>query len=248
MTPDLSGRVAVVTGGSRGLGREMVRALAGAGADVVIASRKYDSCAALAEEVSAQTGRRALAVACHVGRWADCDALVAETEDAFGRVDILVNNAGMAPAYDRLEDVTEELWEKVLDVNLTGTFRLSARIGPRMAAQGGGAIVNVSSVASVRPRPSTLPYAAAKAGVNALTQGMAHAFGPSVRVNAILPGTFLTDISRHWDMEAFEKDAQTMALRRFAQPDEIVGTLLYLVSDASSYTTGTLIRVDGGFP
>jgi NAD(P)-dependent dehydrogenase (short-subunit alcohol dehydrogenase family) len=248
MTANLAGRVAVVTGGTRGLGREMVRALARAGADVVIASRRYDGCALLAEEVSAETGSRALPVACHVGRWADCDALAEAAYDQFGRVDILVNNAGMAPVYDRVEDITEELWKKVLDVNLTGTFRLCARIGPSMAADGGGSIVNISSVASVRPRPNTVPYAAAKAGVNAITQAFAHAFGPSVRVNGIMPGTFLTDISRHWDMEAFERDAQTMALRRFGQPDEIVGTLLYLVSDASSYTTGALVRVDGGFP
>jgi len=248
MNVDLSGRVAVVTGGSRGLGREMVRALARSGADVVIASRKYDACVALADEVSAATSHRALPVACHVGRWLDCDALVDAAYGEFGRVDILVNNAGMSPLYERVEDISEDLWNKVLAVNLTGPFRLSARVGSRMATDGGGTIVNVSSVASMRPTANTAPYAAAKAGVNAITQALAHAFGPSVRVNAIVPGTFLTDISKHWDMDAFELERRKMALERFAEPEEIVGTLLYLASDASSYTTGTLIRVDGGYP
>jgi NAD(P)-dependent dehydrogenase (short-subunit alcohol dehydrogenase family) len=248
MTTDLNGRVAVVTGGSRGLGREMVRALAGAGADVVIASRKLDACQALAREVEAQTGRRALPLACHVGSWADCDALADAAYAEFGRVDVLINNAGIAPQYDRVEDVSENLWDKVLDVNLKGAFRLSARVGARMAADGGGSIINVSSLASLRPRPAVIPYAAAKAGVNAMTEAFAHAFGPSVRVNAILPGTFFTDISRHWDMKAFAEDAATMALRRGGEPHEITGIVLYLAGDASSYTTGALIRVDGGFP
>jgi NAD(P)-dependent dehydrogenase (short-subunit alcohol dehydrogenase family) len=247
MTADLTGRVALVTGGSRGLGREMVRALARSGADVVIASRKYDACAALANEVAADTGRRALPVAAHVGKWRDCDALADAAYAEFGRVDVLVNNAGMSLLYDRVEGVTEELWDKVLAVNLTGTFRLCARIGSRMAVDGGGSIINISSVASVRPDPKALPYAAAKAGVNALTQGLARAFGPSVRVNAIAPGPFLTDISQHWDMETFEALRRGLALQRFAQPEEIVGTALYLASDAASYTTGALIRVDGGF-
>ena len=248
MTQTLAGRVAVVTGGSRGLDRGMVRALARVGADVVIASRRYDGCALLAEEDSAGTGSRALPVACHVGPSADCDALAEAAYDQFDRVDILVNNAGMAPVYDRVEDITEELRKKVLGVNLTGTFRRCARIAPSMAADGGGSIVNISSVASVRPRPNTVPCAAAKARVNAITHAFAHAFGPSVRVNGMMPGTFLTDISRHWDVEAFERDARTMALRRFRQPDEIVGTLLYLVSDASSYTTGALVRSTVGSP
>jgi NAD(P)-dependent dehydrogenase (short-subunit alcohol dehydrogenase family) len=245
---DLSGRVALVTGGSRGLGREMVLALAAAGCDVVIASRKLENCQTLADEIVDTTGRRALPVACHVGKWSDVEALVATAYDAFDHVDVLVNNAGMSPVYGDITEVSEALWDKVLDVNLKGHFRLTALVGSRMAAGDGGSIINVSSVGSVRPRPHVIPYAAAKAGVNAMTIGFAHAFGPSVRVNCILPGAFLTDISNAWDMDSFSDEARGFALRRGGRPDEIVGAVLYLASDASSYTTGALLNVDGGFP
>jgi NAD(P)-dependent dehydrogenase (short-subunit alcohol dehydrogenase family) len=237
----------VVTGGSRGLGREMVLALAGAGADVVIASRKLDACEELAAEVRETTGRRALAVACHVGRWDDVGALADAAYAELGRVDVLVNNAGMSPLYPDVGAITEDLWDKVLDVNLKGPFRLTAIVGERMRRDGGGSIVNVSSVASTHPRPDVVPYAAAKAGVNAITEAFAHAFGPTVRVNCIVPGTFLTDISKAWDMDAFERRAEGFALRRGGEPHEIAGTLLYLASDASSYTTGALLPVDGGY-
>jgi NAD(P)-dependent dehydrogenase (short-subunit alcohol dehydrogenase family) len=243
---DLTGRVAIVTGGSRGLGREMVLGLAAAGADVVIVSRKVEACEALAENVRATTGRRALAVGCHVGEWSALDALVDTVYGEFGHVDVLVNNAGMSPRYDALTDVGEALWDKVAAVNLKGPFRLTALIGTRMAAGRGGSIINVSSAAALRPRPDVVPYAAAKAGVNAVTVAFAHAFGPSVRVNCIVPGMFFTDVSEQWDMDAFEREAQSFALRRGGQPHEIVGAVLYLASDASSYTTGALINVDGG--
>jgi NAD(P)-dependent dehydrogenase (short-subunit alcohol dehydrogenase family) len=244
---DLEGRVALVTGGSRGLGRETVWAYARAGADVVISSRDAASCEALATEVTAETGRRAVPIAAHVGRWDAVEALIDGAYDAFGRVDVLVNNAGMSPLYDDVTDVDEALWRKVVDVNLTGPFRLTAVIGSRMAAGRGGSIINVSSAAAVHPLPGVIPYAAAKAGLNAMTIGFAHAFGPSVRVNAVLPGPFLTDVSAHWDMERFEREAEGFALRRGGRPEEIVGTMLYLASDASSYTSGALLPVDGGY-
>jgi NAD(P)-dependent dehydrogenase (short-subunit alcohol dehydrogenase family) len=236
-----------VTGGSRGLGRQMVLGLAGAGCDVVIASRKLESCERLAEEVTRTTGRQALPIACHVGRWPDVEALAETAYTTFGKIDVLVNNAGMSPLYGTVTDVTEELWDKVFDVNLKGHFRLTALIGSRMAAGAGGSIINVSTAVSQQPRPEVLPYAAAKAGVNAMTVAFAHAFGPTVRVNCIVPGAFLTDISRHWDMEAFEREAQRFAMRRAGRPEEIVGAVLYLASDAASYTTGALLNVDGGF-
>jgi NAD(P)-dependent dehydrogenase (short-subunit alcohol dehydrogenase family) len=244
---DLEGKVALVTGGSRGLGRAIVKGLAAAGADVVIASRNLESCEALAAEVASETGRRALPIACHVGRWIDIGALADEAYNAFGRVDVLVNNAGMSPVYPDLLSVTEELWDKVLAVNLRGPFRLSALIGPRMAQGAGGSIINISSTASRRPTPDVIPYAAAKAGVNAMTLALAHAFGTSVRVNCVIPGTFLTDISKHWDEQWFERFAETLALRRGGQPEEIVGAVLYFASDASSYTTGALLDVNGGW-
>jgi NAD(P)-dependent dehydrogenase (short-subunit alcohol dehydrogenase family) len=244
---DLTGRVALVTGGSRGLGREMVLAFARRGADVVIASRKLDACKALADEVEAETGRQALPLAAHVGKWADCDALVDAAYERFDTIDVLVNNAGMSPLYGSLVAVTEELWDKVQAVNLRGPFRLSALIGTRMAEGAGGSIINVSSVAAVQPSPIETPYGAAKAGLNALTLALARSFAPKVRVNCIMPGPFLTDISKAWDLEAFTAQAKrSIPLQRGGEASEIVGTALYLASDASSYTTGAIIKVDGG--
>jgi NAD(P)-dependent dehydrogenase (short-subunit alcohol dehydrogenase family) len=242
----LDGKVALVTGGSRGLGREMVLAFAQAGADVVIASRKVESCEALADEVSERTGRKALAVGAHVGDWSSIETLVDQAYDVFGRVDVLVNNAGIAPTYPSLAEAGEDLWDKTFAVNVKGPFRLIALVGPRMREAGGGSIINVSSIASVRPVPDFLPYAASKAALNTLTQGFASAYGPTVRVNCIMAGPFLTDISSAWDMEAFDRDAQHIPLGRAGRPEELVGSALYLASDASSYTTGVVLPVDGG--
>lgn len=244
---DLTGKVALVTGGSRGLGREMVLAFARAGADVVIASRKLDRCEELAAEVRSSTGRKALPVACHVGDWAQVEELASVAYAEFGKVDVLVNNAGMSPIYDKVTDVTEALYDKVLDVNLKGPFRLTALVGSRMAEGAGGSIIMVSSTASVHPGANVIPYAAAKAGVNAMTKGFARAFGPNVRVNCIIPGPFLTDISKAWDLEEFNERAKTtIPLGRGGEPDEIVGAALYFASNASSYTTGALLEVAGG--
>jgi NAD(P)-dependent dehydrogenase (short-subunit alcohol dehydrogenase family) len=248
---DLTDRVAVVTGGSRGLGREMVLAFAERGADVVIASRKLDACEALADEVR-QLGRRALPVAFHAGRWDDADRLYETVYAEFGRCDVLVNNAGMSPLYPSIDAVTEELYDKVMNVNLKGPFRLSSLVGTRMAGpdhggSNGGSIIFVSSIASHRPSPNEIIYGAAKAGVNNLTYGLARTLGPNVRVNCIAPGPFFTDISKAWDLDAFERSARAgFALGRGGQPHEIIGTALYLASDASSYTTGAVIDVDGG--
>jgi len=245
---DLSGRVALVTGGSRGLGRSMALGLAEAGADVVVASRKLDACRAVAAEVEAR-GRRALAVAVNISRWEELDGLVDTVYDRFGRLDVLVNNAGSSLLYGDLGEVTEAMWDKVVGLNLKGPFRLTALVGPRMVADGGGSIINVSSTGSIRPAPFMLPYDAAKAGLNALTVGFAHAYGPTVRVNCIMAGPFLTDVAKEWDMAAFEGEVERRhALRRGGQPDEVVGAALYFASGASSYTTGSVLRVDGGIP
>jgi NAD(P)-dependent dehydrogenase (short-subunit alcohol dehydrogenase family) len=245
---DLSGRVALVTGGSRGLGRAMTLGFAAAGADVVIASRDGAACEAFAAEVTEATGQRALGIGAHVGRWSELDGLVDRVYDELGAIDVLVNNAGMSPLYGDITEVSEELFDKVIAVNLKGPFRLTALVGTRMAAGNGGSIINISSAGAVRPRPAILPYAAAKAGLNALTVGFAHTFGPTVRVNAIMAGTFLTDVSKAWDMEAFGKRAENFAAKRGGEPEEIVGAALYLASDASSYTTGSILTVDGGQP
>jgi NAD(P)-dependent dehydrogenase (short-subunit alcohol dehydrogenase family) len=245
---DLSGKVALVTGGSRGLGRAMVMAFAAAGADVVITSRKLDACEALAKEVESSTGRRALACACNVGVWDQIEPMVERAYEEFGHVDVLVNNAGMSLVYGDVTEVTEAMWDKVVNLNLKGVFRLTALVGTKMVAGNGGSIVNVSSTGSIRPNPDILPYAAAKAGMNSLTVGFAKAFGPSVRVNCIMAGPFLTDITKAWDMDAFAIGAQRHALERAGDPDEVVGAALYFASDASSYTTGAVLRVDGGIP
>jgi NAD(P)-dependent dehydrogenase (short-subunit alcohol dehydrogenase family) len=244
----LAGRVALVTGGTRGLGRAMVDGFARAGADMIVTSRNADACAQVAAEVEHQTGRAALPWAAHVGRWQELDGLVDAAYRHFGRIDVLVNNAGMSPRYGAVDEVSEELFDKVIAVNLKGPFRLAALAGTRMAAASGGSIINISSAGAVHPRPDILPYAAAKAGLNALTIGLAHAFGPSVRCNAIMAGTFLTDVSRSWDMQAFAERAERFAARRGGQPDEIVGAAIYLASDASTYTTGAVLTVDGGQP
>jgi len=240
---DLTGKVALVTGGSRGLGREMVLAFARAGADIVVASRKLEACERVAREVEA-LGRKAVAVAAHVGRWSDNDRLAESSYAKFGRVDILVNNAGMSPLAPSLSETSEDLFDKILAVNFKGPFRLSSLVGERMAAGDGGVIINLSSSAAFKPEPSTVPYSGAKAAINAMTVALAKAFAPKVRVNCIAPGPFLTDVSGAW-----RENRQMMAalgLKRFGEPNEIVGTVLYLASSASSYVTGTVIRVDGG--
>jgi NAD(P)-dependent dehydrogenase (short-subunit alcohol dehydrogenase family) len=242
---DLSGRVVVITGGSRGLGREMALAVAGAGATVVVASRRFEACESVANEIRA-LGRQALPVTCHVGQWEDVGRLADTVWREFGRVDVLVNNAGMSPLYTSLADVSEAMWDKVLDVNLKGPFRLSALIGERMVADGGGAIINISSIAAHRPSADEAPYAAAKAGLNNLTLSLARAFAPTVRVNCVVAGPFLTDISKGWKPEVLERHMRRLVLRRAGEPSEIVGAVLYLASNASSFVTGSIIDVHGG--
>jgi NAD(P)-dependent dehydrogenase (short-subunit alcohol dehydrogenase family) len=240
---DLSGKVALVTGGSRGLGREIVLGLARAGADVIVSSRKQEACEAVALEVAA-LGRRAIAIAAHVGRWDDIDGLVEASYAAFGRVDILVNNAGMSPIAPSSLGTSEDLFDKVVGVNLKGPFRLTALIGSRMAAGPGGSIINISSIGALKPAPWITPYAGAKAALNAISIAFAQEFAPRVRVNVVSPGGFLTDISGAWATE--DEARRSVALSRWGRPEEIVPTVLYLASDAASYTTGANIRVDGG--
>lgn len=242
---DFTGKVALVTGGSRGMGREMVKAFAARGADVVIASRKLAACEAVAAEVQA-LGRRALPHACNVSSWAEIDGLVEAAHAAFGKLDILVNNAGLSPLAPSSVDTSEALFDKVVGLNFKGPFRLTALVGSRMAQGDGGSIINVSSLGSIRPRPEIIPYAGAKAALNAMTVGFAAEFAPKVRVNTILPGRFLTDIAKAWTEEA--RQNRGAALRRSGRPDEIVTAALYLASDASSFTTGAELRVDGGAP
>lgn len=250
---DLTGRRALITGGSRGLGKEMARAFARAGAEVMIASRSLESCQATAAEIAAETGRTVHVHACHVGRWDEVDRLAEVAWDRLGGVDVLVNNAGKSPLYESVAAIDEKLWDSVLGLNLKGPFRLTALLGTRMAERARetgvlGSIVNISSIAAIHPTPDVIPYTAAKAGLNAITIGFAQTFGPHVRVNCIMPGSFRTDVSKAWDWNLVDHAMKRVALRRVGEPHEIVGAALFLASDASSYTTGAVFTVDGGVP
>lgn len=236
------GKVALVTGGSQGLGYAMVMALAERGADVIIASRKLENCERVAEEVR-QMGRRALAVSAHVGRWDQCDRLIEESYAAFGRVDILINNAGMSPACPSHE-VTEKLFDAVLNLNFKGPFRLSSAIAHRMSDGSGGCIINISSNGAFMALPGVVPYGSAKAALNAMTVSLAAEYGPKVRVCGISAGPFMTPAHTDWDEATVAKIKN--AVGRPGQTDEIVAAVLLLASDASSYTTGAVLRVDGG--
>jgi NAD(P)-dependent dehydrogenase (short-subunit alcohol dehydrogenase family) len=244
---NLAGKVVLVTGGSRGLGRVIATEFAAAGCDVVVASRKLPACEEVATDLQRSFGRRAVGIACHVGVWSDCERLVSEVYRLFGRFDVLINNAGVSPAYDgNIETLSEELFDKIIAVNLKGPFRLCALAGSRMAAQGGGAIVNISSSAASHPETAAIPYSAAKAGVNAMTKALAALFGPTVRVNCIQPWGIATDMSRHIMPDAIAVLSRDHAIKRFARPEEIARAAVFLASEASSFTTGTILRVDGG--
>jgi NAD(P)-dependent dehydrogenase (short-subunit alcohol dehydrogenase family) len=243
---DMTGKVAVITGGSRGIGRAVAEGFAIAGADVVIASRKLENCETAAREIEVATGRRALPVGCHVGRWEDADRLVDTVYDAFGRCHVLVNNAGVSPVYDDLPSVTQELYDKVHAVNARGPFRLSALFGTRMAEGDGGSIINVTTAGTLRPDATDLPYAMAKAGLNALTLALAGAWAPKVRANLVMPGAFDTDISKAWGPEAQAAAASMNPMKRIGRPEDMVGLCVFLASEAASYINGAQVLVDGG--
>ena len=240
------GKVVLITGASKGLGRAMALGFAEAGADVVVSSRKLQPCEALAEEIRA-LGRRALPVSCHVGDWDQCADLVDTTVVEFGHIDVLVNNAGIAPVPPCLRDISQDLFDKTIAVNLKGPLRLTALAADHMRA--GSSVINISSKASMHPSPFTVVYAAAKAGLNVLTKAAAQELGPrGIRVNAIVCGTFHTD-SLHASIPSAEMQASmaaNIALGRIANANEIVGTALFLASDASSYLNGECILLDGG--
>ena len=241
---DLTGKIALVTGGSRGLGREMVLAFAQRGADVVIASRKIENCEEVAKEVRC-LGRRAIAYSVHAARWDQIDAMIEHVYGQWGSVDILVNNAGMSPAVASHE-VSESLFDSVLGLNFKGPFRLATQVAKRMYDGHGGTIINVSSSGALLPLPMVVPYGSAKAALNAMTRSLAAEYGPKVRVNTLSPGPFLTDIAMAWTDAA--RETADNALRRPGRPEEIVSAALFLASPASSFTTGATIRVDGGMP
>jgi NAD(P)-dependent dehydrogenase (short-subunit alcohol dehydrogenase family) len=231
----------------------MAFAFARAGAEVMIASRSLESCTQTAREIEAATGQRCHAVSCHVGRWDEVDTLARFAWDQLGGIDILVNNAGKSPLYESVVDIDEKLWDSVLGLNLKGPFRLTALVGSMMVGRceqfdRTASIINISSIAAIHPTPEVIPYTAAKAGLNAMTIGFAQTFGPRVRVNCIMPGSFRTDISKAWNWSMVDQAMKRIALERVGEPHEIVGAALFLASDASSYTTGAVFPVDGGVP
>jgi len=239
---DFTGKVALVTGGSRGLGYQMVKAFAERGADVIIASRKLENCETVAEEVRA-LGRKALAVSAHVGKWPECDRLIEEAYAAFGRVDILVNNAGMSPRMASHE-VTEQLFDSVVNLNFKGPFRLASQVGKRMFDGEGGCIINVTSSGSLMPLPEVVPYGSSKAALNAMGRSLAWEYAPKVRVNTLSPGAFRTDIVEAWP----DKGQGPIPIPRghAANPEDIVTAALFLASPHSVNVTASLVRCDGG--
>ena len=242
----LDAKVALVTGATRGLGFAIAIALAEAGATVVVSSRKLESCEAAAEAITKATGVAAVPLALHVGRWDSIEPAIDEVYARLGRLDILVNNAGIAPLSPSLAEVSESLFDKTIEVNLKGPFRLMAVAGARMAAAGGGSIVNISSIGSVRPSPPEAMYAAAKNGLNALTMAFAQEYAPHVRVNCVMPGAFATDMAEEWDEEFVGKIVDRLPSGRLGRPDEVAGMVVHLAGDSAGYTTGAVIPVDGG--
>jgi NAD(P)-dependent dehydrogenase (short-subunit alcohol dehydrogenase family) len=246
---DLTGKVALVTGGGRGLGEAISLGLAGAGADLVIASRKLEACEAAARRVEA-LGRQALAVACHMGRWKEIEALVERAVERFGRIDVLVNNAATNPAPMALQQVTEEFFDKLYSVNVKGPLRLAALVAERMARTGGGSIINVLTMGAYRGGPYVGIYTSGKAALLNLTQVMAREWAEQgVRVNALAPGPFMTDMLKGGDKNLpgfIATSAKSTIQKRVAEPEEIVGSVLYLASAASSFVTGETLNVSGG--
>jgi len=242
---DFKGKVVCITGGSRGIGHEMSLAFAQCGAKVAVASRKIESCEETVKEIR-KLGSDGSAHACHVGKWEDCDRLCEEVYAKWGRCDVLINNAGLSPLAPSLLQTSEDLFDKVIAVNLKGPFRLTALFATRMAAGEGGAVINVSSTGSIRPGAHTAPYSAAKAGLNALTVAQAQEYGPKVRVNCIIPGPFRTDISKGWFNDDFRARAKKdFSLERGGEPEECVGAALYFAGPASTFTTGATLLIDG---
>ena len=244
----LKGRVAIVTGGGRGIGKAITKRLAAAGAGVVIASRKIENLEQTASEFESLPGK-ILPLACHVGRNADLEALVRTTNEKLGPVDILVNNSATNLGHGPALNITDEMFDKMVEINVKSALRLVRLVAPGMIERHSGSIINIVSIAGLRPQPHGLLYSFTKAGLIMMTKSWAKDFGPhGVRVNAIAPGLIKTDFSEFfWKDEAVQQRiASTQPIRRIGDPDEIGFAALYLASDESSFMTGEVLVIDGG--
>jgi NAD(P)-dependent dehydrogenase (short-subunit alcohol dehydrogenase family) len=246
----LDGKVAIVTGSTKGIGKAMARGLAQAGASVVVSSRKQDLCDAVARELHDETGAEVVGLACHVGDWDAIPGFVDQVRGRFGSVDVLVNNAGINPARINASDMTLEYWRKLFAVNLEGPLRMSQCVAPIMREHGGGSIINIATMAGYSGGPNICAYGASKAALINLTKSMAQEWAPwKVRVNVLSPGPFLTEMMEGGARTApgfLELVANGTMMKRVADVTEIVGPMVYLASDASSFVTGDDISVSGG--
>ncbi|MDN8247079.1 SDR family oxidoreductase [Acinetobacter baumannii] len=245
---DLTGKIALVTGASRGIGEEIAKLLAEQGAHVIVSSRKLEDCQRVANEINALNGK-AEAAACHVGKMEDIAEIFEYIRKQHGRLDILVNNAAANPYYGHILDTDLAAYNKTVDVNIRGYFFMSIEAGKLMKAQGSGAIVNTASVNALQPGDQQAIYSITKAAVVNMTKAFAKECGPlGIRVNALLPGLTKTKFAGALfsDQEVYNRWLQEIPLRRHAEPREMAGTVLYLVSDAASYTNGECVVVDGG--